>query len=83
MNQKLVLEQLEKDLQYLCSTPMRRRYFLASLPLLVTGCANTSTSDRHREGSNKGQKTEITVKDEEQMTKEYLPEMKKQLDFCF
>lgn len=77
MKDKLILEQLEKDLQYLCSTPMRRRYFLASLPMMLAGCATKTTSDRYREGSNKGQKTSMTVKDEKKMTQEYLPEMKK------
>lgn len=78
MHQKLVLEQLEKDLKYLCSTPMRRRFFLASLPVVLSGCAVNTTSNRHREGSNKGQETTITVQDEVKMTKQYLPELQKE-----
>ncbi len=71
------LENLERELEYVTSTPMRRRFFLASLPLILGGCASTSGS-RYREGDNRGQETEITVADERQMTAEYLPKMKKE-----
>lgn len=77
MKDKLILDQLEKDLQRLCSTPMGRRMFLAAMPAMLAGCATKTTSDRYREGSNKGQKTSMTVEDERKMTKEYLPEMEK------
>ena len=77
MKQKLILDQLEKDLKHLCKTQMGRRLFLASMPLVLSGCA-TKTSDRYREGSNKGQKTSLSVKDELKMTKEYLPQMRKE-----
>jgi predicted Zn-dependent protease len=76
MDQKLILEQLEKDLEQLCATPMGRRMFIASMPLLLSGCATVS-SNRHREGNNDGQKTSMSVNDEKRMTREYLPKMKK------
>lgn len=76
MHHQRILKQIEKDLQHLYSTPHGRRTFLISLPFLLGGCA-TVTSDRYREGSNKGQKTSLTVEDEKRMTKEYLPQMAK------
>lgn len=76
MNQNDALTQLEKDLNYLISTPTGRRLFLSSIPFLIAGCA-TPKSSRYREGNNKGQKTSISVNDEKNMTKEYLPQMKK------
>lgn len=49
-----------------------------SLALLVTlaGCAS-KTSDRYREGDNRGQQVDLTVDQEKQLTKEALAEMKK------
>lgn len=78
-NQLLILEQIEKDLKQISSSPMGRRAFLAAMPFIVSGCALAprKSADRYREGSNKGQKTSITVKDEQKMTQEYLPKMKK------
>lgn len=75
MSQKEALYQLEKELIQVCSTKVGRRSFLASLPILLAGCA--TTSNRHREGDNKGQEA-ISVSQERQMTKEYLPKMYKE-----
>jgi predicted Zn-dependent protease len=72
-----VLKLIEQDLTELTATQMGRRAFLASLPLLLAACA-TPEKTRYREGSNKGQKTSLTVKDEIKMTKEYLPQMQKE-----
>lgn len=71
-----IVAQIEKDLDHLMSTPIGRRAFLASLPILASSCA-TVTADRYREGNNKGQKTSISVQDEMKMTQEYLPKMQK------
>jgi predicted Zn-dependent protease len=50
------------------------KYFLSLILLL--GCAS-KTSDRYREGDNKGQKSALTVEEEKKLTKEALSEMKK------
>lgn len=44
--------------------------------ILLIGCAS-KTSDRYREGDNKGQKTALSVEEEKKLTKEALPEMLK------
>ncbi len=44
--------------------------------LVTLSCAPTNSS-RHREGSNVGQETNLTVQDEERLTKEALPKMLK------
>ena len=46
------------------------------LLLTLTSCAPTNSS-RYREGSNVGQETGMTVKDEERLTKEAMPKMQK------
>lgn len=74
--QEYALIELEKKLNELCSTPMGRRAFLASTSLLLASC-QTSEKHRGREGDNAGQRTELTVDDEKRMTKEVLPQMKK------
>jgi len=56
--------------------PFERRYFLASIPYLLTACATRETSRRFREGDNIGQETELTVDDEKRLTLEVLPQMK-------
>lgn len=76
MNQIDILDQLEKDLKYMSAGPIRRRALLASLPIVLASCASVPKT-RYREGDNSNQKTELTVKDEIQMTKEYLPKMQK------
>lgn len=68
--------ELEKALSEINSRPMGRRVFLASLPVLLSACA-TVPKTRYREGSNKGQKTSITVNDERKMTQQYLAQMHK------
>ena len=76
MNQQQILNEIEKNLKQLYSTPSGRRAFLSALPFLIGSCASV-TSNRYREGNNKGQETSISVQDEIHMTTEYLPKMKK------
>ena len=71
-----IIVKLELELAKLSSTAYGRRTLLAAMPFLMASCA-TKKKSRYREGSNKGQKTSITVKDEKKMTAEYLPQMKK------
>jgi predicted Zn-dependent protease len=68
--------ELEALLKEWNSTSLGRRSFLASMPFLLSACAAT-TSNRHREGDNRGQNTRITPADERRMTKEILPQMRK------
>lgn len=74
MSQKL--KELESVLSELISTPVGRRAFLASVPLLLAGCA--TSRHRNREGDNTGQETTLTVADEQRMTQEVLPQMQKE-----
>lgn len=55
---------------------MNKRIILSVVLLLavMNACAPTSSS-RYREGSNVGQETNLTVQDEERLTKEALPKM--------
>ncbi len=70
--------ELEKALQELTSTPMGRRLFLQSVPLLMAAaCATKSNKERLREGDNRGQKTSLTPADELRLTQEVLPKMRK------
>ncbi len=50
---------------------------LLLLSFFLASCSTTKTSDRYREGDNKGQVAELTVEQEKQLTKEALVEMKK------
>lgn len=50
--------------------------FIALFLVLFISCANTNSS-RLREGSNVGQETNLTVQDEQRLTKEALPKMLK------
>lgn len=68
---------LKNELTILTSTKPGRRLFLQSLPLLLIGCSS-SEKTRFREGNNQGQKAALTVDQERQMTREYLPQMKKE-----
>jgi predicted Zn-dependent protease len=80
MNKKLdPLILLDELLNSWTSTPIGRREFLASIPLILsaTSCATKLTSDRKREGDNSGQETSLTVEDEKKMTQEALKEMRK------
>lgn len=54
---------------------MGRRTFLASLPLLMAACA--TEQHRQREGNLRGDETSLTVADEQKMTSEVLPQMRK------
>lgn len=69
-----ILETLEYELKRLNKTPHGRRVFLASLPILLGACASPKKT-RYREGNNKGQKTSLTVKDEQKMASDYMPKM--------
>lgn len=70
--------ELENALKELVSTPMGRRLFLQSVPvLLASACATKSTKERFREGDNSGQRTSLTPDDERKLTSEVLPQMKK------
>lgn len=70
-----VLQELDTVLNSMMDTPVRRRHFLAAVPLLLSACATTGS--RYREGDNQGQETDFTVDDEKRMTREALPEMRK------
>jgi beta-barrel assembly-enhancing protease len=50
---------------------------LLLLSFFLASCSTTKTSDRYREGDNKGQVAELSVEQEKQLTKEALVEMKK------
>jgi predicted Zn-dependent protease len=78
MDQHQALIELEKSLKQLNATPMGRRLFLSAVPVLVAGCATTVPQHRQREGDNVGQETSITVEDEKQMAREYIPQMEKE-----
>src|SRR5690606_27550051 len=54
-----------------------RRLFLASVPVLLAGCASGSKT-RLREGDNSGQNISITPADEKKMADEYIPQMEKE-----
>jgi len=71
------LEALEQELIYLNKTPLGRRAFLNAVPFLLTACA-TVPQTRHREGDNTGQKTSLTVAQEQQMTKEYISKLRQE-----
>lgn len=71
------LKLLENELEYFMQTPMKRRFFLATMPALLAACATTD-GHRNREGDNSGQNTTLTVADEQKMTAEYLPQMNKE-----
>lgn len=67
--------ELDRMFSRMMETPHGRRDFLAAVPFLLAACA--TTGDRNREGDNTGQETEMTPDDERRMTKEALPEMRK------
>ncbi|MCB1159935.1 MAG: M48 family metalloprotease [Leptospiraceae bacterium] len=68
------LHELEVVLADWNSTPIGRKHFLASVPLLLSACSS-GDKKRYREGDNTGQYTDITVEDEKNMAQEYLPKM--------
>lgn len=74
MAQNIFLE-LDQVLSAMMDSPVKRRHFLAAVPLLMSACATSGS--RLREGDNSGQDTEMTVDDERRMTKEALPAIKK------
>lgn len=70
-------QKLEEALQELISTPMGRRLFLQSVPLLMLSACASTQKTRYREGDNSDQKISMTPADEKRMTAEVLPSMKK------
>lgn len=70
------LAELESNLDQLVATPMGRRLFLANVGLLLSSCA-TPDRTRYREGDNAGQDVDLTPDQEEALTREVLPQMKK------
>jgi predicted Zn-dependent protease len=56
---------------------MRKSLPLVALLALIVSCAPTSSS-RYREGDNVGQYAGMTVQDEQRLTQEALPQMKKE-----
>lgn len=68
---------LEEALDELISTPMGRRLFLQSVPLLMMGACASAPKTRYREGDNSDQKISMTPEDEKRMTAEVLPSMQK------
>lgn len=70
------MEELEKSLKELVSTSSGRRSFIKAMPLLLAACA-TGPKTRYREGDNSGQAAGLTVAEEQRMTKEVLPKMRK------
>ncbi len=68
------LAELEGVLTELNRTPYGRRAFLQSLPILFAACA----TPRHREREGENVQTTLSVQDEQKMTAEVLPEMKKE-----
>lgn len=77
MDKKEALGKLQNELMTVFVSKSRRRTFLKAAPLLLAGCAS-STQHRYREGDQKGRETSLSVKDEERMTAEYLPQMHKE-----
>lgn len=75
MEQKEALQKLDDVLKQWTNTRMGRRTFLASLPLLMAACA--TEQHRQREGNLRGDETSLTVADEQKMTSEVLPQMRK------
>lgn len=76
MQDKLsALAELDQILNSMMRSNIKRRQFLAAVPLLLSACATSGS--RMREGDNTGQETELTVDDEKRMAKEAMIEMKK------
>lgn len=76
MDPKTALQTLQSALDELVSTKVGRRAFIQATPLLLASCA-TGSKSRFREGDNSGQETALTPQDEERMTQETLPEIRK------
>lgn len=76
MNQQQALNELETELKELTSTSMGRRLFLANVGFLMASCASVDKT-RYREGDNTGQAVGLTPAEEQNMTNEVLPKMRK------
>lgn len=75
-NQK-ALKELDSLLAQLTSTSMGRKTFLKIAPLLLVACSSDTGKGRYREGDNTGQKAALTPEEEAELTRQILPEMKK------
>ncbi len=69
--------ELNSHLEEWVQTPMGRKAFIASLPLLIAACSTTGKG-RMREGDNSGQETVITFEDEKSLTREAMPQIQKE-----
>lgn len=76
MDKETALKKLAFELEKLNQTKIGRRALLQAAPLLLASCASPQKT-RYREGDNTGQNTSLSVRDEQKMTKEYLPKMRK------
>lgn len=77
MTESQASEALEHELRNLISTPVKRRLFLASLPVLLAGCGSVAKT-RMREGDNSGQASALTPSEERKLADEYRPQMEKE-----
>jgi predicted Zn-dependent protease len=75
-NVQIYVEALEKELKQLISTSSGRRSFLKAMPLLLAACSSAPKT-RYREGDNTGQAAALTVAEEQKMTQEVMPKMRK------
>ncbi len=71
----IYLMQMESELQKLSQTSQGRRALILASPLLLAACA-TGTNSRYREGDNRGQDSNLSVAQEQQLTAEVLPKMR-------
>lgn len=76
MQDKKAYFEFDRLLRNLTSTSMGRKQFLAIAPLLMAACAG-GEKGRYREGDNTGQKAALTPEQEAELTRQVLPEMKK------
>jgi len=75
MDKAQILNDLEETLTKWTKTPVGRRAFLQTMPLLLASCA---TGNRYREGDNSGQALDLNPTEERRMADEVLPSMQKQ-----
>lgn len=71
------LKEFDEFLSEWTKTSYGRREFLALSALLLSACAS-GPKTRYREGDNTGQAANLTPAQEKQMTREVLPEMRKE-----
>ncbi len=76
MNQATALKKLNAHLKDWTSSCHGRRDFLASMGVLLSSCANAPKT-RYREGDNSGQEILLNPLEEQHLTEEVLPQMRK------